>query len=79
MVLAGLTVFNAVIGLRQEAKAEESVKALVQMMKTIARMRRGLGVGDRGHEPGPWGRRATRLAAARGRDLVIAVPAGSEG
>ena len=40
MVLAGLTVFNAVIGLRQEAKAEESVKALAQMMKTIARVRR---------------------------------------
>ena len=39
-MLAGLTVFNAVIGLRQEAKAEESVKALAQMMKTIARVRR---------------------------------------
>ena len=36
----GLTLFNAVIGLRQEAKAEESVKALAQMMKTIARVRR---------------------------------------
>ena len=41
VVLAGLTLFNAVIGLRQEAKAEESVKALAQMMKTIARVRRG--------------------------------------
>jgi Ca2+-transporting ATPase len=40
VVLAGLTVFNAVIGLRQEAKAEESVKALAQMMMTIARVRR---------------------------------------
>src|SRR6478735_4330767 len=40
VVLAGLTVFNAVIGLRQEAKAEESVKALSQMMKTVARVRR---------------------------------------
>jgi Ca2+-transporting ATPase len=39
-VLAGLTVFNAVIGLRQESKAEESVKALAQMMKTVARVRR---------------------------------------
>src|SRR4029078_11733038 len=38
--LAGLTVFTAVIGLRQEAKAEESVKALAQMMKTVARVRR---------------------------------------
>ena len=41
VVLAGLTVFNAVIGLRQEAKAEESVKALAQMLKSIARVRRG--------------------------------------
>ncbi|TDE92601.1 HAD family hydrolase [Occultella glacieicola] len=40
VVLAGLTLFNAVIGLRQEAKAEESVKALSTMMKTIARVRR---------------------------------------
>src|SRR3954454_13695105 len=40
VVLAGLTVFNAVIGLRQESKAEESVKALAQMMRTIARVRR---------------------------------------
>src|SRR5215217_2124534 len=41
VVLAGLTVFNAVVGLRQESKAEESVKALAQMMKTVARVRRG--------------------------------------
>jgi P-type Ca2+ transporter type 2C len=40
VVLAGLTVFNAVIGLRQEAKAEDSVKALAKMLKTIARVRR---------------------------------------
>ena len=40
ILLAGLTVLNAVIGLRQEAKAEESVAALAQMMKTIARVRR---------------------------------------
>ena len=40
LVLFGLTLFNAVIGLRQEAKAEESVKALAQMMKTVARVRR---------------------------------------
>ncbi|HEY7755669.1 MAG TPA: cation-translocating P-type ATPase [Actinomycetota bacterium] len=39
-LLAGLTVLNAVIGLRQEAKAEASVEALAQMMKTIARVRR---------------------------------------
>ena len=40
VVLAGLTLFNAVIGLHQEAKAEESVAALASMMKTIARVRR---------------------------------------
>ncbi|MGH3456359.1 MAG: HAD-IC family P-type ATPase, partial [Nocardioidaceae bacterium] len=40
VVLAGLTVFNAVVGLRQEAKAEESVQALAKMMKTVARVRR---------------------------------------
>ena len=40
VVLIGLTVFNAVIGLRQEAKAEESVRALARMMKTVARVRR---------------------------------------
>ena len=40
VVLIGLTLFNAVIGLRQEAKAEESVAALASMMKTIARVRR---------------------------------------
>jgi P-type Ca2+ transporter type 2C len=40
VVLAGLTLLNAVIGLRQEAKAEESVQALAKMMKTVARVRR---------------------------------------
>jgi P-type Ca2+ transporter type 2C len=39
-VLAGLTVFNAVVGLRQEAKAEESVQALAQMLRTVAKVRR---------------------------------------
>jgi Ca2+-transporting ATPase len=41
VVLVGLTVFNAVIGLRQETKAEQSVRALARMMKTVARVRRG--------------------------------------
>jgi Ca2+-transporting ATPase len=40
VVLLGLTVFNAVVGLRQESKAEESVKALATMMRTVARVRR---------------------------------------
>src|SRR6478736_1299269 len=40
VVLAGLTVFNAVVGLRQEAKAEASLAALSKMLKVIARVRR---------------------------------------
>jgi Ca2+-transporting ATPase len=39
-VLIGLTVFNAVIGVRQEAKAEQSIRALARMMTTTARVRR---------------------------------------
>jgi Ca2+-transporting ATPase len=39
-VLIGLTVFNAVLGLRQESKAEASLSALEKMMKNIARVRR---------------------------------------
>ncbi len=40
LVLLGLTVFNAVLGLNQEAKAEAAVASLQQMLKTIARVRR---------------------------------------
>jgi Ca2+-transporting ATPase len=40
LVLVGLTVFNAVLGLRGEAKAEESLAALSETMKSIARVRR---------------------------------------
>ncbi|HTP09739.1 MAG TPA: cation-transporting P-type ATPase [Anaerolineae bacterium] len=40
MVLIGLTVFNAVLGLRQESKAQASLAALEKMMKSIARVRR---------------------------------------
>ena len=40
LVLLGLTVFNAVMGLRQESKAEASLAALEKMMKNIARVRR---------------------------------------
>jgi P-type Ca2+ transporter type 2C len=40
LVLVGLTVFNAVLGLRGESKAEASLAALEQMMKNIARVRR---------------------------------------
>src|SRR5215212_9971532 len=41
VVLIGLTLINAVMGLHQEAKAEASLAALQGMMKTITRVRRG--------------------------------------
>ncbi len=40
VVLLGLTVFNAVLGMRQESKAEASLAALEKMMKNTARVRR---------------------------------------
>jgi Ca2+-transporting ATPase len=40
IVLVALTVFNAVLGMRGEAKAEASLAALEKMMKNIARVRR---------------------------------------
>jgi Ca2+-transporting ATPase len=40
IVLVGLTVFNAVLGMRGESKAEASLAALSKMMKNIARVRR---------------------------------------
>ena len=40
LVLVGLTVFNAVLGMNQESKAEASLAALEKMMKNIARVRR---------------------------------------
>jgi len=40
LVLLGLTVFNAVLGLHQESKAEASLAALEKMLKNIARVRR---------------------------------------
>ena len=40
LVLIGLTLVNAVMGLHQEAKAEASLAALQGMMKNIARVRR---------------------------------------
>ena len=40
VVLLGLTVFNAILGLRGESKAEASLAALQKMMKNIARVRR---------------------------------------
>ena len=40
LVLVGLTVFNAILGLRGESKAEASLAALAGTMKSIARVRR---------------------------------------
>src|SRR5215213_9981344 len=40
VLLLALTVLNAVIGLRQEGKAESAMNALKSMMKTTARVRR---------------------------------------
>jgi Ca2+-transporting ATPase len=40
IVLVALTVVNAVLGLRQEAKAQASLAALQKMLKDIARVRR---------------------------------------
>jgi P-type Ca2+ transporter type 2C len=40
LVLIGLTIFNAVLGMNQESKAEASLAALEKMMKSIARVRR---------------------------------------
>ena len=40
LVLAVLTIFNAILGLNQESKAEASLAALEKMMKNIARVRR---------------------------------------
>jgi P-type Ca2+ transporter type 2C len=40
ILLVGLTVFNAVLGLRQEAKAQASLDSLQKMVKNIARVRR---------------------------------------
>jgi Ca2+-transporting ATPase len=39
-VLVGLTVFNAVMGMNQESKAQASLASLQKMMKNIARVRR---------------------------------------
>ena len=46
-VLILLTVVNAVVGLRQEGKAESAMNALKSLTKQTARVRRdGVGVGD---------------------------------
>ena len=54
VLLVLLTVLNAVVGMRQEGKAESAMNALKSMMKATARVRRdGAEAGD----PGRAGRR----------------------
>ena len=63
-ILVFLTVLNAVVGLRQEGKAESAMNALKSMMKTTARVRRdgngfrhpGRGTGGRRRGPADSGR-----------------------
>jgi Ca2+-transporting ATPase len=40
LALFGLTIFNALMGLKQEAKAQASIEALEKMVKTVAQVRR---------------------------------------
>ena len=40
IVLVSLTIFNAVLGMRQESKAEASLASLSKMLKNVARVRR---------------------------------------
>ncbi|XHH08142.1 MAG: cation-translocating P-type ATPase [Candidatus Bathyarchaeia archaeon] len=40
IALFGLTVFNALMGLKQEAKAQASIEALEKMIKTVSNVRR---------------------------------------
>ena len=67
IVLIGLTIFNVVLGLRQEAKAQASLAALEKMLKDIAwvRARRRCGGGRRSS----WGaapRHPVRPSSLRG-------------
>ena len=62
VLLLVLTVLNAVIGLRQEGKAESAMNALKSMMKATARVRRD---GDGGRDPRRGARRRRRRPARR--------------
>ena len=64
VLLLALTVLNAVIGLRQEGKAESAMNALKSMMKATARVRRD---GDGGRDPRRAAGRRRRRAARRRR------------
>ena len=62
ILLVLLTVLNAVVGLRQEGKAESAMNALKSMMKATARVRRD---GIESRDPRRAGRRRRRRAARR--------------
>ena len=67
-VLILLTVFNAVVGLRQEGKAESAMNALKSLTKQTARVRRdGTEVGDPGRAGRPRRRRPDQRRRRRGR------------
>ena len=80
IVLFVITLINAVVGLRQEGKAESAMNALKSMMEATARVRRDGAEAkipaeaarrrrrrpDRGRRRGA-GRRTDRLARARSR------------
>ena len=53
IVLIVITLFNALVGLRQAGKAESAMNALQSMMKATARVRRD---GTGGRDPGRAGR-----------------------
>ena len=59
VALLVISLFNAVVGLRQEGKAESAMNALQSMMKATARVpARWRGIGDTGGAAG--GRRRAR-------------------
>ncbi len=81
VVLIGLALFNAIMGLRQEGKAEASVAALQKMLLVKARVRRGGDIGrtaggttgtrrycaHRGGRPRAGGRPPDQIRHARDR------------
>ena len=62
LVIIGLTVLNAVLGLNQEGKAAESVAALQKMLLIHAHVRRG---GERVGHPGRGARARRHRHASR--------------
>ena len=72
LVLLFLTLFNAVLGLRQEGKAAEAVAALQKMMIVKARVRRD---GELAPDPGRGAR--ARATSSRSRRATSCRPTGA--